>query len=266
MWKKFNKNLPLLLGILFFLTLISCVEEPTIDPVERPFSVLRIGNLTTNLDEITVVVIEEMNDEDANVYEVISNTLAKNEFTDYFDILSGKRQIYVLNTQTSDTIFNKSVEAISYNILTWFFSGYYHPNIDSTTFAGIYLTDGSTYLGQGSTINEDSLSMVFIHASGPTDVDSVKNIGVFSEFLLKDSTVADTSTLIGTFAFGEDSRTPLRQGDYTLYFIDTANDDTLATYQDQLYDRMTNFIYITGEPKNPVIIKESKQYLIARPK
>ncbi len=267
MWKKINRILFILLGTVLFLGLLSCVEEPTIVPVERPFSVLRIGNLTTNLDEITVIIIEEMNDEDANVYEEKRfDNLAKNELTDYFDVLSGRRQVYVLNPQTGDTIFEKSIEAVSYNILSWYFTGYYHQNIDSTSFAGIYLSDGITYLGQGSTINEDSLSMVFFHASGPTDVDSVKNIGVFMEFLLKDSTVADTSTLIGTFAFGEDSRSVLRQGDYTLYFIDTANDDTLATYHDQFNDRLRNFIYITGEPKNPVIVKELMQYLAARPK
>ena len=267
MWNKFNKNLPILLGMLFFLVILSCVEEPTIVPVERPFSVIRIGNLTTNLDEINVIVIEEMNDEDANVYEVNNiDNLAKNEFTDYFDVLAGRRQVYVLDPQTGDTIFNKAIEATSYNFLTWFFTGYYHPNIDSTTFTGVYVSDGFTYLGQGVAVNEDSLSMIFLHASGPTAVDSVKNIGVFAEFLLLDSTATDTSTLVEEILFGEEFRASLRQGDYTLYFIDTANDDTLATYQDQFNDRMMNFIYITGEPKNPVIIKESKQYLIARPK
>ena len=109
--------------------------------------------------------------------------------------------------------------------------------------------------------------MVLLHLSGPTDVDSTKNMKIFAEFLEKDSSVTDTSTLVAEFAFGETATPTLRQGDYTLNFVSTLHtSDTLAVYQSQFNSKMKYFVYITGEPKNPVIMEESKQFLIARPK
>lgn len=268
MWKKFNKNLPLLLGMLFFLALVSCIEEPTIPPVERAFSVIRIGNFTTNVDEIDVRITEDIHDVDINIDRVtnISN-ITNGTFTEYFDLYAGKREVLVLNSLNGDTLLDKTLEATAYNYLSWYFSGYFHPSIDTSTFAFFSQFDGLTYLDQATSVGADSFSMVFLHLSGPTDIDSTKNVKIFTEFLAKDSSVTDTSTLSDEIAFGEIGNSVLRQGDYTLHFISTLDEsDTLITFQDQFNERLKYFIYLTGEPKNPVIVKESKQYLIARPK
>ena len=142
--------------------------------------------MTTNIDAIDVRIVEDIHDVDININQTTEiNDLAKNSFTEYFDVYSGKRQVIVLNSANGDTLFNKSVEATSYNYLSWYFSGYYHPSIDTSTFAFFSQYEGLTYLDQGFSVGPDSLSIFIYHASGPTDIDSSRNVRIFTEFLEK---------------------------------------------------------------------------------
>ena len=72
MLSKLTKELLIIVLMFAFFGLLSCVEEPTISPVKRPFSMIRVGNLTINKANLHV----QIQDIDENVIQDLN--IAKN--------------------------------------------------------------------------------------------------------------------------------------------------------------------------------------------
>lgn len=268
------KKLKLLSFVLIvFLLFISCVEEPTISPVKRAYSMLRVANLTTNLDQIDVKIYTEIDEIDLQVNDVKTIAdLNKNQFTEYFDVWSGKRQVQVIEKVNNQVIFDKSIDATAYAELIWYFSGYYHPDIDSTTFNFFSTQEGETFLDGTASFSPDSLAIVFLHAAGDTPSDSAKAFYVLSNFTVAgDTAVQDTlyhfSAADSSVSFGEQKRVKAKEGEYSFYMINEINGDTLATFENQTMDAgKKSFLLVTGEPDNMVVERKDIDPLPAEPK
>lgn len=245
-----------------FLALIGCVDEPTIAPVKRSYSMIRVGNLTNNLDKITVKIYIQIDDYDIKVDDVKSLTdINKNSFSDYFEVYSGKRRIEVLD-QSGNIIFNKKIEATSFEVSTWFCTGHYHPNIDSTSFNVFTMYDATTYLGSAGKLPDDYLFLAIAHASGDTPKEASAKFKVIS----MPASSTDITTYSSEMKYGETINTSAKSGNYTFYILNSASADTLITYQTTLNQSTHTYLYIIGSPGNPSLIKEEKPLITARPK
>ena len=126
MSRKFIKIF-LIVTILYSLVYVisGCVEEPTIAPIKRPYSSVRIGNFAYNADTIDVAITYP----DSSV--TVKSNLMLNTLTDYFDLPSGKRRIVVTNSNNHQILLDKLIEFSSYEECSLFFVGYFSTSIDS---------------------------------------------------------------------------------------------------------------------------------------
>ena len=83
MSRKFIKSF-LIVAVLYSLVYVisGCVEEPTISPIIRPFSSVRLGNFAYNADTIDVAITNP----DSSV--TMKSNIMVNTMTDYFDVPS----------------------------------------------------------------------------------------------------------------------------------------------------------------------------------
>jgi hypothetical protein len=245
-----------------FLALMGCVDEPTIAPVERPYSMIRVGNLTSNLDAITVKIYTEIDDYDIKVDDVKTLTsITKNSFSDYFEVYSGKRELEALD-QSGNIIFEKTIEATSFEVSSWFCMGYYHQNIDSTSFNVLPMYDATTYLGSVGKLADSSLFLAIVHASGDTPKEASLKFKVIS---VPDSS-ADITTYSAEMKYSETINTSAKSGNHTFYVINSVSADTILAYPTTLTQDTHTYLYLVGTPGNPSIIKEEKPLITARPK
>lgn len=137
MWLKFTKSILILVFLSICLTVTGCVDEPTIEPVIRPFSVTRIGNFSDNVATINLSIDGQP-----------AIAIQKNTLTGYFDIKSGKRVFLVTNAANGDTLFYKEIEFISYEESSVYFGGYFSKDILENTFSPFYQPEGDTYVAE----------------------------------------------------------------------------------------------------------------------
>jgi hypothetical protein len=243
----------------------ACVEEPFIEPSVIPFSVIRVGNLTTNLDEIGVVI-----DGEYPVPEM--QNLQKNEFTDYFNLVAGRRYFAIVNPANGDTVYRKWIEVQSFEEQTFWYSGFWTFSIDTSSADFFLHSDAFTYLSKDPP--DDSLNVYFLHAAGDTPTDSVRVLTVEAVYdsVGYDSlgNVIDTTrtvrTLESNLLFGEISGEQLEEREYLFNIRRTDTEEILATYQGQFTAGMWSWMYITGSPSAPEIVREDKEPLPAQPK
>ncbi len=269
MQKKFINTIVLfLMGLLLLSILFACMEEPFIEPSKVPYSVVRIGNLTTNMDAINISI-----DGEFPVPEL--QNLQKGTFTDYFDLVAGKRNFAVINPQTGDTLWKKLVDALSYEEQTMFYSGFYHPSIDTSTVAWVSHSDAFTYISKEPPA--DSLNVYFVHAVGDAFMtiedtvrtDSTRTIKVaatWTEIVGTDTTL-ESEDIIEGMIFGDIEGAVLAQRHYR--FVIRRDDDTnglLATYENDYTAGKWTWHYITGQTSNVEIMREEKDPLPIRAK
>lgn len=270
MQKKSGRNIVLfLVSFLVLSSFYACLEEPTIAPSKVPFSVVRIGNLTTNLDEINVSIDGEF------TVPALQN-LQKNSFTDYFDLVAGRRFIVISDPQTGDTLWEKNVEAISYEEQTMFYSGHYSSSIDTSTVSWISSSDAFTYLSKDPPAGE--VSFHFVHAFGDsykTVTDSLGNVSV----------VQDSSRVVNIWAtflhevgpdtidvifegvvFGDVMKINLREGPWKFEFKRQDNLDLVASYEGVFTAGMWTWLYVTGAPSNAEVQRQDNEPLPPRSK
>lgn len=268
MQKKFIKNIVLFLMSLLVLGIFfACMEEPTIAPSIVPFSVVRIGNLTTNMDAISVSI-----DGEFPVPEL--QNLKKNTFTEYFDLVAGKRNFVILDPQTGDTLWQKQVEALSFEEQTMFYSGFYHPSIDTSTVSWVSHSDAFTYLSKDPPAG--FLNVYFVHSAGDAfktindtvRTDSTRIIDIESTLRVIDG--SDTSfvneTITEEMLFGDVALAQLAEGHYKFDVIRTDTRELLLSYENDYTAGKWTWNYITGAPSNLEIVLEEKDPLPARPK
>jgi len=135
MWLKFKFGI---FSIIFLSTLVfltGCLEEPTIAPAKRPFSDMRVINLSNSSNQIFI---------DDNQPDGSLNDVTVPFTTVYFDINSGKRR-FVIKDVNQDTIFNNNVEIISFEREIVVFAGTYDPLSDNDSFSNMKVSEGEVY-------------------------------------------------------------------------------------------------------------------------
>jgi hypothetical protein len=260
-------------GLLTTLLFISgCIEEPTIDPVKRPFSVSRIGNFIYNVDAVNVKIINP----DGTV--ITHNNVQKNSLTAYFDVVSGKRRTLITNAANGDTIQNKEVEFISYEESSVLLTGYFSKSNLENTFAVITYPEGDTYVEEKPAANQSWLHFIHISGDSPTDVNKTLLVKV----ALDNGVATDTATLFSnitrtgyayrTLTFGNYRSTVDTvwkkyrikmdlTGPMTFKLVnDAERTEILGQYSTTIEKGYRYFFFVNGEPKKDAItIFESKQ-------
>ncbi|MCB0282449.1 MAG: DUF4397 domain-containing protein [Calditrichae bacterium] len=271
MSKSLHKTV--LAGILALaLILGSCVDEPTIAPVKIPFAMMRFGNLLANVDNIDVYVDGER----------VASNISQNHFSEFMKVTSVKRNIELKNSDTGEVLYSKSVDAVSYDEITFFAAAYFSSDIDSTTMATFTYTEGATYHVEAPPAGKGQV--YFFHGSGDTPTESTKNLDIRAVFTAPGDTVATDSLLtpnIYDAAGVETNNEFLAFGDlennysfllepqtYTFNFTLTNADgdetNTLVATVDLTVEAGTvNYVYLSGLPSDVKVATESMMPLPA---
>ncbi len=263
MLKKFTTKTILLILILTGLTFYSCYEEPILEPVKRPYSVARVGNFTYNRTDF------EGNIETFNIYidGVSYGSVNVNSFTNYFDLPSGNRR-FVLIDANGDTLYNKDITIGSYEETSVIFDGVYAPTVDTLmSFAPFFIYDGFVYSLEAPSGGDASI----VTANVAPNTDTENQIVYSMAYMSADTSITERNICGYNTYFSLD----LPAGAYTVYVIqDTTTDDpplvpeydTLGVFNTTFSAGMIEKLYITGDPKSPVIIQNQETPLAVRPK
>ncbi|PJC60415.1 MAG: hypothetical protein CO025_03285, partial [Ignavibacteria bacterium CG_4_9_14_0_2_um_filter_37_13] len=158
MWSKFFR-IPALL-LLLVVTYYGCVEEPTIDPVKRPYTLLRVANFSYNVD--TLIVSIDKGKKVLNLYKYQAPS-------QYFDIESGKRQ-FLVTTPAGDTLYNDKINIGAYEEVSLFFTGFSKPHDDLlNTFGYAQYVNGVVYLYEGMGIDTTVIQCANFAPDTPAD-------------------------------------------------------------------------------------------------
>jgi len=179
MWQKSIKNFVLPIILLFSFILSSCIEEPFIDPVKRPYSVIRVSNFSSNVAAINVTI-------DGTSPAAGLANLGISSFTGYFDINSGTRKFLVKNVATGDTVFNKNIEIASYEIATIAFAGFFSTDKLINSFGNVMFEEGQVY--QNTAPKTGTLNVFIINAAASIDTLDAKKLTILTKYKHSDST------------------------------------------------------------------------------
>ncbi len=190
------------LFILFLLGLFAygCIEEPFIEPVKRPFSVIRVANFTSNQNPLVVKIDGKQ----------VGN-LAIGDISNYFDIKSGNREFTIVDN-SGNTIFKKDITIISFEEETVVLAGYYSTVDTLNTFSITTYTDGLTYIQEMPKADTSTVHVINCIADTPTEPAQKINLSYVSG--------ADTTSSFSGAKFGEKNTFSLGQGDYTFIVSD----------------------------------------------
>lgn len=268
MWSKFFR-IPALLLILV-VTYYGCVEEPTIDPVKRPYTLLRVANFSYNVDTLNVSI-----DNGKTVYTLYKNQLP----TQYIDIESGKRQFFV-TTPAGDTLYNDKINIGSYEEISLFFTGFSKPHDDFlNTFSYTQYVNGVVYLFEGMGLDTTAIQCANFAPDTPAD-SSIKYYVLISDTSTKKLVNVDTTTkkVLSRFtSLSYNSFVGVALPGNKTYKISYAKltsetgaiIPTYSSYGDTTYTFDTGFqyfVYGVGDPKKPSFVVEKNSPLAIRPK
>jgi hypothetical protein len=262
MQKKITTNIVLLVvTVLAVSTFFACLEEPAIEPSKIPFSVLRIGNLTANVDELAISIDGE--------YPVSAlQNLQQNTFTDYFELTAGRRYFVIMNPATGDTLFEKWIEALSYEEQTMWYAGYWSEDIDVSTANFFINSDAITYLNKAPA--EGTSNVYFLHASPDTPTDSTRVYDVYAYTIEgTDTTEVDGNPIVDGILFGDIVGNNMLENEYLFEFRRTLADNTeivVRRFNASFTAGMWSWLYIIGPGDLPELVQEDKEPLPARPK
>ncbi|MCK9425285.1 MAG: hypothetical protein M0Q21_04495 [Ignavibacteriaceae bacterium] len=251
MWSKFFR-IPVLL-LFLAITYYGCVEEPTIDPVKRPYTLLRVANFSYNVD--TLIVSVDPGEAGAKVFNLYKNQVP----TQYFEIQSGKRKFFVKNP-AGDTLYNDKINIGSYEELSLYFSGYSKPHDDLlNTFGYAQFTNGMVYLDEG--LNDTTTTIQCANFAPDTPTDS----SIKYRVLIADTTTKNVIKEVATLNYNSLAGNALRGGKaYKISYakLTSAADAAVKTYlfysdTTYMFDAgLQYFVYGIGNPKKPNFIIE----------
>ena len=253
MWRNSIKIYFIPIILLSSFILGSCVDEPNIAPVKRPFSVIRVANFSSNVAALTVTI------DGASPVAGLSN-LAVSSFTGYFDINSGTRKFLVKNSATGDTVFNKEVVIASYEALTIAFAGYYSTVKNDNNFGTIVYDEGSVTVS-GAPNPGNSYIYIINTATGIPTV-AAKKFSILTKRKLADETSYTNISYISSLDFNKssqvaDGRNPLNVipnlpvGNYLFDIKTDAGVPVLVFPKDSTFNSAAGkkyFLFIYGRP------------------
>ena len=240
MWLKNKRKFLFLLPVILGFILVSCVEEPTIAPVGPVYSVIKIANMSNNVDVINVLIDGKQ----------VASSLSKGETTNYFDADAGKLKFTVTNN-AGDKVYENTIDINSWERTDVIFAGNYDPDPLLTTFSHMTINEGYIYVS--SKPAPDSLNIYFVHASNDVDTIKAKSYNISAENVSLDTTIiyATTSSsnvlplkFTGSYSVGNAA-----PGEYKFYFA--ADSDTIVTGPYNLSANLRYYLYLYGNPNNP---------------
>lgn len=246
MLKKITLNNVMVL-LLLSVFVLSCVDEPFIEPVKTPYSLIRVGNFT-NSNSIDVVINNDRNDKSV----VITKTIGQNGLSDYFKVTSGNR-VFTVTNDAGKIIYTNPISVISYAQETIVFGGKYIDDDNNSVNFKTY-TEGKVYLPD---LNppEDSSIVYFVNLISSTS-DTISANADF-RVLASDSlqTVVDTTSSLSTF---DKQGLLIGQGTYNL----VAKSDFVAdTVELPISSGLIYYVFASGDPDNFVVLNNSQSPL-----
>lgn len=219
--------------------LYSCVDEPYIEPVKRPFTLARVGNFT-NVGSLELYIDGEKKAD-----------LARGALTNVMEIQSGDREVALLNQ--SDTVYSGIITMNSYHEQSLLFGGYFSQNENEVDF--VSRKDGITYA-----LNEPAMDTSGVRVGNFISVKDADSIGTNIHFEFERTNAAE----VDTFSFRNletmEVRFPggVKSGNYNIksYVPDdilTAANDSAATESNVNVDLATKkryYIITSGELNN----------------
>jgi hypothetical protein len=243
MRENFKRKLLFLLPLFIGLLIYGCVEEPTIAPVKPVYSVMRVVNLSDNVDNLSVRIDNE---------PLVSN-LGIASASGYMDIGAGKRDFKVFNGN-GDLVYQKSIEITTWERTTLVFAGFSSGSELENTFNHFLVDDGLIYVS--SAPKADSLNIYFVNAAADVDTLRAQSFDISADYV---TTSGDTGSVV--YATSTGGVIPLAYGnvysvgsvapgDYTFNFAasDTAYHST--SFQTQLSAGYRYYIFLYGMPNN----------------
>jgi hypothetical protein len=237
-FKKSILGITLLLLIPFVLS--NCVEEPTIDPVKRPFSEIRVVNLSHNVNNMKITI-------DGQQPIAALSALQQASTTSYFDVNSGKRRFVVTN-EAGETLFNKEIEIISFERATICFAGFHSTDELENTFTFFTIEEGEVYVS--SAPKAGKMNIYLVHGSADVDTSAARTYSVRYNYTPSGQTF---TTLTGNLTFGNyRSLGEFDPGEYTIRLV--APSDSLS-YTSSYDAGMRYYLFVYGDPNNPQIFR-----------
>ena len=253
MWQKSIKYFVLPIILLFSFILSSCIEEPFIDPVKRPYSVIRVTNFSSNAAALNVTI-------DGTSPAAGLANLGVSSFTGYFDINSGTRKFLVKNVATGDTVFNKNIEIASYERMTLAFGGFYSSIKDDNNFGVVIYYEG--LITVSSAPKTDSSHIYIINTATSTPTMTAKKFSILTKRKLAGETAYTNINNIASLDFNRsaqivDNRNPLKVisehpvGNYLFDIKTDAGDPVLVFPKDSTFNSAAGkkyYLFIYGRP------------------
>lgn len=237
-FKKSILSITLLLLIPFVLS--NCVEEPTIEPVKRPFSEIRIVNLSHNVNNMKITI-----DGKQPVAALAALPLAST--TNYFDVNSGKRRFLVTN-EAGETLFNKEIEIISFERITICFAGFFSTDELENTFTFFSIEEGEVYVSSAPKAGKTNIYMV--HGSADVGTSAARTYTLRYNYAPSGQTF---TTMTGNLTFGNyRSLGNVDPGEYTIRFV--AESDSVS-FTSNFDAGMRYYLFLYGDPSNPQVFK-----------
>lgn len=239
-----------ILILLLLGTLVSCVEEPTMEPAQTPFSIIRLGNFSENVDALKITIDGDK-----------SFTVNKGELTDYFELVAGNRQFEVVNTANSETLISRGIDITSYEEVNVLFTGYSAPGDEfNNTFSNLNFTEGFVYLLEGPD-DPNRVWVRFFNFISPTpDYDS-PDIQVETY-----NVEGDSANTTSAFAYNEYRGVALDQGAHAFSVLNEDATDTLSTLDQTVNSGTDYFVFVVGPDSIPNFYVNSRNPLEVRSK
>lgn len=260
--RSIAKSLILLLAI--FITIFSfysCVDEPLIEPLKRPYSVVRFVNLSSNLNSLQIKIFEG-----SEIVKTISN-LQQGSSTDYSDFLSGKHKFIIVSG--TDTVYNKDIEFASYERMTVIFAGWYSNIKELNTFAHFNFDENEVYVSAAPA--SGTCNLYLINASTGTQALDALKFEFLGQRKLAGETTFKNFVHLGKFEFGNVYSYPNHTlGNYLFHFREQGKSVSKISYPaDSLFNSKAGkryYIYLYGAPDNLKVLMDEKDPLPIRSK
>jgi hypothetical protein len=230
--------------VLFLVFILSsCVEEPTVSPVIRPYSSIRVGNFSNNVASINIEIDGEIN-----------YSIPQHQLTEHFDVTSGQRMFIVTN-DGGDTLFNSKVTATSYEEITLLFTGYSAPGPTpedkfNNTFVDFPYSEGIVYILNGPD-NADTAWVHYIDVIADTPTDTSRSF--LARCIDMDDAEADPVDADDELGFNTVQSVALTPGNKKFLFLFQTNEsdvnptyDTLGNFNMNLEGGVRHYLFLTG--------------------
>ncbi len=234
-FKMINYRLLFIALFISLFTLMQCVEEPTLSPTgKRPYTALRVGNLTNNVAAFDVYVSGQL----------FADDVAQGSFVAFKDIESkNATPVAILNSANGDTLYSSPRDLAAYAELTWFLYGYDSDVDTAVTLDFRSLREGWTYLRES--VSGDSLRLYVYHGIGHAPGDSAIDVTIRAS-LVSGAAETQNQNVATELSTGQVDGRAIPAGDYKVYVSDAASGTVVDSLETTFNSDMRYYVYFSG--------------------